>query len=103
TKQAAQHGADVHDAFDEIAVRGGTPRGGLDGTGYDPGRSVSEKLGSSSRYGYRYGDASLWEPPPHVQYHLDGIAASVGLLSGDARANWAAAARQLDRVVPGGD
>lgn len=101
-KEAAQHGANVHDAFEEIAAHGGPSRGELEGTEYDPGRSVTEKLGSSSRYGYRYGDASLWEPPPHVQYHLDGIAARVGLLTGDARENWAAATRHLDRAASGG-
>ena len=58
---------------------------------------VIEKLGSSSRYGYRYGDVALWEPLAHVQYHLDSIAAGIGLLNGDARANWEATARSLAR------
>ncbi|HEX5131885.1 MAG TPA: asparagine synthetase B [Candidatus Krumholzibacteria bacterium] len=94
-KEAAQHGANVHDAFAEIARRHDMSPGVLEDTGYDPGRSVTEKLGSSSRYGFRYGDAGLWEPPAHVQCYLDGIAAGIGLLTGDARDNWAAVAASV--------
>lgn len=101
-KDAAQHGANVHDAVFEIAEQDGLSARALADSSYDPGRSVTETLGSSSRYGYRYGDAALWEPPAHVQFHLDGIAARIGLLTGDARANWEAAARGLGRAASRG-
>jgi hypothetical protein len=32
-----------------------------------------EKIGSSQRYGYNYGDLSLWEVPPHIQLYLDNL------------------------------
>jgi asparagine synthase (glutamine-hydrolysing) len=100
-KEAAQHGANVHDAFEEIALRQGVTPDDLRATRYDPDRSITEKLGSSSRYGYRYGDAKLWEPPAHVQFYLDGVAADAGLLVGDARNNWATANEQLSGTASG--
>jgi asparagine synthase (glutamine-hydrolysing) len=79
-KEAAQHGANVHRAFLELADKKGIDEAMLRKAGYDVGQSVLEVLGSSSRYGYRYGDQDLWEPFAHVQYYLDCRAASVGLL-----------------------
>ncbi len=96
-KDAAQHGANVHDAMFEIAEGRGLSAQKMEDSPYDPALSVTEKLGSSSRYGYKYGDAALWEPPAHVQFHLDGIAARIGLLNGAARDNWEATARTLGR------
>jgi asparagine synthase (glutamine-hydrolysing) len=84
-KEAAQHGANVHDVFEELAVKNGYSAQLLDSVGYDLNTSVTEKLGSSSRYGYRYGDEDLWEPMPHVQYYLDTHAAQVGLMTGCAK------------------
>ncbi|MEJ2720963.1 MAG: asparagine synthetase B [bacterium] len=85
SKEAAQHGANVHDVFNELATKKGYSARMLDSVGYDPDKSVSEKLGSSSRYGYKYGDEHLWEPMPHVQYYLDTKAAEVGLIVGGAK------------------
>jgi asparagine synthase (glutamine-hydrolysing) len=85
SKEAAQHGANVHDAFEELATKRGYTASLLDSAGYDADASVTEKLGSSSRYGYRYGDEHLWEPLPHVQYYLDTHAARVGLMTGKAK------------------
>ncbi|MEJ2079219.1 MAG: asparagine synthase-related protein, partial [Acidobacteriota bacterium] len=82
-KEAAQHGANVHSAFDEIARRNGYAPEAVSGTGYDPSRTVVEMLGSSSRYGYRYGEQDLWEPMPHIQLYLDRIARSEGVLTAD--------------------
>lgn len=79
-KEAAQHGANVHSAFEELAAQGELAKDRLMRAGYDPGKTVTEKLGSSSRYGYRYGDSDLWEPMPQVQYYLDSIARELGLL-----------------------
>jgi asparagine synthase (glutamine-hydrolysing) len=85
TKEAAQHGANVHDVFEELATKRGYSAELLESVGYDPNMSVTEKLGSSSRYGYRYGDQNLWEPMPHVQFYLDRQAARVRLMTGNAK------------------
>lgn len=85
SKEAAQHGANVHDVFEELAIKHGYSAELLNTVGYDPDASVTEKLGSSSRYGYRYGDENLWEPMPHVQYYLDAQAAPLGLMTGGAK------------------
>jgi asparagine synthase (glutamine-hydrolysing) len=87
-KEAAQHGANVHDAFDELARRRGLTPELLNKVGYDPDISVTEKLGSSSRYGYRYGSEELWEPSPHVQYYLDSHAAAIDMLGRRAKHHW---------------
>ncbi|MFQ5770296.1 MAG: asparagine synthase (glutamine-hydrolyzing) [bacterium] len=87
-KEAAQHGADVHDVFEELALSHGLTESLLNEVGYDPGKTVLEKLGSSSRYGFKYGDHHLWKPLPHVQYYLDSKAAELGLLPEKARYHW---------------
>jgi asparagine synthase (glutamine-hydrolysing) len=88
-KEAAQHGANVHNAFDELARRRGLTPELLGEAGYDPEQSVTEKLGSSSRYGYVYGRKDLWKPSPHVQFYLDCHAAELGMLSRPAQRHWA--------------
>ena len=87
-KEAAQHGANVHGAFEELANMTGVTEAMLEDAGYNPSVSVSEKLGSSSRYGFRYGDHHLWKPLSHVQYYLDSIAADLNLLPAEARYQW---------------
>ncbi|MBN1656688.1 MAG: asparagine synthetase B [Deltaproteobacteria bacterium] len=94
-KEAAQHGANVHTAFEELAQRLGLTDQDVVAAGYDPEKSVSEKLGSSSRYGFRYGDHHLWKPLPHVQYFLDSIAAPTGILPDLALAQWKAISNRL--------
>ena len=79
-KEAAQHGANVHNAFEELANKNGITAQQLEATGYNPNKTVTEKLGSSSRYGYRYGDHHLWKPLPQVQYYLDSVADEMNLL-----------------------
>lgn len=79
-KEAAQHGANVHNAFEELANKNGITAEQLEAAGYDPNQTVTEKLGSSSRYGYRYGDHHLWKPLPQVQYYLDSVADKMNLL-----------------------
>ncbi len=78
-KEAAQHGANVHSAFEELSGKTGVTKEMLISAGYDPAKTVTEKLGSSSRYGYKYGDIHLWEPLPQVQYYLDCVADKLGL------------------------
>ena len=87
-KEAAQHGANVHGAFEELANMTGVTEAMLEDAGYDPNVSVTEKLGSSSRYGFRYGDHHLWRPLSHVQYYLDSIAADLNLLPAEVRYHW---------------
>lgn len=86
-KEAAQHGANVHDAFEELADAAGITQELMAEVGYDPEKTVTEKLGSSSRYGYRYGDRNLWKPLPQVQCYLDMIAYHLNLLTPAARAH----------------
>jgi asparagine synthase (glutamine-hydrolysing) len=100
-KEAAQHGANVHDAFEEIAERHGLTPSLVEKAGYDPDKTVTEKLGSSSRYGYRYGRHDLWKPLPHVQFYLDSQAAKLGLLAPRARYHWENAWRELERLEAG--
>jgi asparagine synthase (glutamine-hydrolysing) len=80
TKEAAQHGANVHDIFEEIAEQNGITPATVERTDYDPEKTVNEKLGSSSRYGYRYGERHLWKPQAHVQLYLDMLARRLGML-----------------------
>jgi asparagine synthase (glutamine-hydrolysing) len=87
-KEAAQHGANVHVVFEALAKDAGSSEELLNDTGYNPDKSVTEKLGSSSRYGYKYGDAHLWKPLSSVQYYLDSAAAGVGMLSEQAEQQW---------------
>jgi asparagine synthase (glutamine-hydrolysing) len=94
-KEAAQHGANVHDAFDELARRRGLTPELLEKVGYDPGISVTEKLGSSSRYGYQYGRKDLWKPSPHVQFYLDCHASALNMLGRGAQRHWAETMEKL--------
>ena len=99
-KEAAQHGANVHSVFERLAEEAGSTETDLRSTSYDPDKSVTEKLGSSSRYGYRYGDQHLWKPLPSVQYYLDSEAARVGMLSEGARQQWREVSGQLAAKPP---
>jgi len=87
-KEAAQHGANIHEVFEALANRIGVNSLFLKEVGYDPNKSVIEKLGSSSRYGFRYGDHHLWKPLNHVQYYLDSQAAKVNLLPPEPKKYW---------------
>lgn len=73
-KEAAQHGSGVHDVLLELAEKNGFTEDLVDKTDYDPENSIREKLGSSVRYGHKYGDRKLWEMPAHLQLYLDTIA-----------------------------
>lgn len=94
-KEAAQHGANVHDTLEELARLRAPDEAALQAAGYDPNKSVTEKLGSSSRYGYRYGDEQMWKPGARLQFYLDTQAARLGLLPPAAREHWEAASGQL--------
>jgi asparagine synthase (glutamine-hydrolysing) len=94
-KEAAQHGANVHTALEDLAKKAGLTEGTIHRTGYDPDKSVIEKLGSSSRYGFRYGDGHLWKPLAHVQYYLDCIGGELNLLPPQSRDQWLETRRKL--------
>jgi asparagine synthase (glutamine-hydrolysing) len=100
-KEAAQHGANVHDAFEEMAERHGLTAALVEEAGYDPDKTITEKLGSSSRYGYRYGRHDLWKPLPHVQFYLDSQAAELGLLPPGARYHWETVRQELETLEAG--
>ncbi|AEA47329.1 asparagine synthase (glutamine-hydrolyzing) [Archaeoglobus veneficus] len=73
-KEAAQHGSGVHEAILEIARINGFNEEVARIAGYNLDESVREKLGSSIRYGYKYGGKKLWTVPDYVQMYLDTIA-----------------------------
>jgi len=79
-KEAAQHGAGIHDAIRLLAERNGFTRAVVAESDYSAEASVSEILGSCSRYGYRYAGESLWKDDDHVQCYLDSVALKAGLL-----------------------
>ncbi|MFW6146847.1 MAG: asparagine synthetase B family protein [Thermodesulfobacteriota bacterium] len=94
-KEAAQHGANIHTALEDLAKRTGVTESMLADAGYDPDQSVTEKLGSSSRYGFRYGNQHLWKPLAQVQYYLDSYAAELNLLSQQPQMHWEQTTRRL--------
>jgi asparagine synthase (glutamine-hydrolysing) len=97
-KEAAQHGANVHNVFEELAGKAGISDSKLRKAGYDLDKSVVEKLGSSSRYGFRYGDHDLWKPLLSVQYYLDAQAVKLNLLPPKSRHHWGEVTGRLQAV-----
>jgi asparagine synthase (glutamine-hydrolysing) len=95
-KEAAQHGANVHDTIGSIAAKLAPTEAVLEAAGYDPEISVHEKLGSSSRYGYRYGEEALWKPSARVQYLLDGLAEGQGMLLPAAGLHWRSVRQRVE-------
>ncbi len=70
-KEAAQHGAGIHDVIDFIARRKGFTKELAMNAGYDFISNKRENLGSSQRYGYLFEDKGLWVVKDHVQMYLD--------------------------------
>jgi asparagine synthase (glutamine-hydrolysing) len=95
TKEAAQHGANVHTAIEELALDAGVTAERLTKVGYDPEQTVKEQLGSCSRYGYRYGQEEMWRAAPHVQFYLDSHAARLEMLPPKAHDHWHGVHQQL--------
>lgn len=85
-KDATQHGTGVHDMLDEIAQRNGFTPKLVQDIGYTSQQITEEKLGSSSRYGYLFGEEELWTIPSHIQLFLDAIAYNNSLLNEQQRA-----------------
>jgi asparagine synthase (glutamine-hydrolysing) len=98
-KEAAQHGANIHTTLEGLANRTGVTESMLEDAGYDPDQSVIEKLGSSSRYGFLYGNHHLWKPLSQVQYYLDSYAARLNLLPHQSQVHWDEATQRLEDEV----
>jgi asparagine synthase (glutamine-hydrolysing) len=71
-KEAAQHGSGIHDTIDAIARKHGFDDSSVPGAYLDSLKS-RERIGSSQRYGYLFGDEKIWTAEPHVQMYLDSI------------------------------
>jgi asparagine synthase (glutamine-hydrolysing) len=71
-KEAAQHGSGMHDVIDAIARRRGFDDSSVPAS-YLDSLLLRERMGSSQRYGYLFGDEKIWTAEPHVQMYLDSI------------------------------
>lgn len=79
-KEAAQHGSGIHDIIDIIARKKGFTKELVRKANYNSVLSKREKIGSSQRYGYLFGDEDLWIAEDHVQMYLDHLAHKHGLV-----------------------
>jgi asparagine synthase (glutamine-hydrolysing) len=84
-KFAIQHGTGIHDVLDDIARKNGFDPTLVKHIGYKSGEITKEKMGSSSRYGYRYMAKELWQVPQHVQFFFHALAYKQGLLDRSVR------------------
>jgi len=73
SKEAAQHGSGMHDVIRRLAIAHGYTEDNITSE-YIEQLKKREKLGSSQRYGYLYGDALNWNDEPNVQKYVDAIA-----------------------------
>ena len=71
-KEAAQHGSGVHDVIGNIAEKRGFNDAAITAN-YLETLSLRERIGSSQRYGYLFGDEKIWTAEPHVQMYLDSL------------------------------
>ncbi|KPK22510.1 MAG: hypothetical protein AMJ70_05870 [Dehalococcoidia bacterium SG8_51_3] len=84
-KFAIQHGAGIHGVLDDIARKNGFDPALVKHIGYKNDEITKEKMGSSSRYGYRYMGKGLWQVPQHVQFCFHVLAYREGLLDKSVR------------------
>jgi asparagine synthase (glutamine-hydrolysing) len=84
-KLAIQHGTGIHGVLDEIAKKNGFDPDLVKDIGYKSEEITTAKMGSSSRYGYRYDEKKLWKVPQHVQLFLYTLAYRKGLLNKSVR------------------
>jgi asparagine synthase (glutamine-hydrolysing) len=75
-KAAAQHGSGIHFIIDEIARENNCDESRIS-SAYLRELEKREILGSSRRYGFKYGNKELWLTSPHIQMYLDKIFESV--------------------------
>jgi asparagine synthase (glutamine-hydrolysing) len=71
-KEAAQHGSGMHDVIGALAKKRGFDKPSVPAS-YLDALLLRERIGSSQRYGYLFGDEKIWTAEPHVQMYLDGI------------------------------
>ncbi|HEY3094540.1 MAG TPA: asparagine synthase (glutamine-hydrolyzing) [Nitrososphaera sp.] len=71
-KEAAQHGSGMHDVIDAIARTHGFDESAVPAS-YIEALRLRERIGSSQRYGYLFGDEKIWTAQPYVQMYLDSI------------------------------
>jgi asparagine synthase (glutamine-hydrolysing) len=71
-KAAAQHGSGIHFIIDEIARENNFDESRISSSYLDELKN-RELLGSSQRYGFKYGNKELWLTSPHIQMYLDKI------------------------------
>ncbi len=79
-KEAAQHGAGIHDIIDIIARGKGFTKELVRKFDYQLVLNSRERIGSSQRYGYLFGDEDSWVAENHVQMYLDHLAGKHGLI-----------------------
>jgi asparagine synthase (glutamine-hydrolysing) len=80
-KEAAQHGAGIHNRFVALAEEEGFTSQVARELDYHMEEDLEENLGSSQRYGFKYDKPGQWAVQDHVQLWLDSIAEKFGLLS----------------------
>jgi asparagine synthase (glutamine-hydrolysing) len=98
-KEAAQHGAGIHDRFASLAEgEGFTPQVAQE-IDYHMEGDLEENLGSSQRYGFRYDKPGRWAVQDHVQLWLDSIAKKSGLLSPQEERNLEPYLRQAAQLM----
>jgi asparagine synthase (glutamine-hydrolysing) len=71
-KEAAQHGSGMHGMLDAIARKHGFSDSAIPHN-YLEELKTRERIGSSQRYGYLFGDEKIWIAEPHMQMYLDSI------------------------------
>ncbi len=71
-KAAAQHGSGIHFIIDEIARENNFDESRISSSYLDE-LEKRELLGSSQRYGFKYGNKDLWLTSPHIQKYLDRL------------------------------
>jgi len=80
-KEAAQHGAGIHDRLIILAEEQGFNESVAQQVGYHMDEDLEENLGSSQRYGFKYDNPGHWATQDNVQLWLDNLAYEHGLLS----------------------
>ncbi len=72
SRRLAQHGSGMHGMLDAIARKHGFDDSTIPHI-YLEELKMREKIGSSQRYGYLFGDGKIWIAEPHMQMYLDSI------------------------------
>jgi asparagine synthase (glutamine-hydrolysing) len=101
-KLAMQHGTGIHGVLDDIAKKNGFDPALVKDIGYKSEEITTEKMGSSSRYGYRYMGKKLWQVPQHVQLFFHALGYREGLFDEPVRdrvGHFLAKARLCSRVL----